>query len=74
MWPNMLLPDIYHGPQTPYVQYGALKGELAIFLGLLAFSMSKDYVSQYLPSTFTNQQWNVHNIPRGCECDTTMSF
>jgi hypothetical protein len=74
MWPNMLLPNIYHGSQTPYQQYGALKGELAIFLGLLALSMSKDYVLQYLPSTFTNQQWNVHHVPHGCKCDATVAF
>jgi hypothetical protein len=61
----MLLPNIYHGIETPYQQYGALKGELGIFLALVAFSMKKESLSQYLPAMFAGKQWLTHTLKHG---------
>lgn len=64
-WPRMLLPDIYHGNETPYQPYGALKGELGIFLALVAFSMRKEYMVQYVPHMFSNGSWKTLDLPHG---------
>lgn len=64
-WPHMLLPNIYHGTETPYAQYGALKGELPIFLALIAFSMRQEYLPATIPLMFTNRHWNTHMNPHG---------
>jgi hypothetical protein len=61
----MLLPNIYHGIETPYQQYGALKGELGIFLALIAFSMRKDLLPQCLPAMFAGKQWLTHTLKHG---------
>jgi len=65
-WVSMLLPDIYHGQtETPYEQYGALKGDLGIFLGLIAFAIRKDLLPSYLPSMFTHGEWKTWSMPNG---------
>jgi hypothetical protein len=65
-WPRMLLPDIYQVPPTPTNQaYGGLKGELAILLALIAFSMSKEHLQMYLVSMFLGSVWQVHGLPHG---------
>ncbi|KAF1996974.1 hypothetical protein P154DRAFT_300093 [Amniculicola lignicola CBS 123094] len=62
-WPTLLLPDIYHTTST-HPEYGGLKGELPILLGLVALSTSKDYLYSVLPTTFTQGEWQVHKY--GC--------
>lgn len=64
-WPSMLLPDIYHGHETRHQAYGSLKGELGIFLALVAFSMRKEYMMQYIPQMFFHGFWTPHNLPHG---------
>jgi hypothetical protein len=65
-WPRMLLPDIYQThPVTTHQLYGGLKGDLAILLALIAFSMSRENLQQYLPSMFLNATWQVHGLPHG---------
>lgn len=66
-WMKMLLPDIYYegSPETPYVQYGALKGELPIFLGLIAFSMQPSQLFHNLPNMLRDGQWQTYDMPHG---------
>ncbi|KAF2851858.1 hypothetical protein T440DRAFT_421455 [Plenodomus tracheiphilus IPT5] len=64
-WPNMLLPNIYHGSDTPYAQYGSLKGELGIFLALMSLSVKQDFMAQWFPMMFNNSQWYTHVLPHG---------
>lgn len=66
-WPRMLLPDIYHGPLTPYQQYGGLVGELPIFLALMAFSIGRDHVNWMFQNCFTDGRWLIHQYPSGRE-------
>ncbi|KAF1928196.1 uncharacterized protein M421DRAFT_156237 [Didymella exigua CBS 183.55] len=58
-WPGMLLPNIFHGPVGTGSQ-GALKGELPIFLGLLALSMSPAELQVELPQMFHHGMWQTH--------------
>jgi hypothetical protein len=63
-WPRLLLPDIYHTPTlTPHQQYGGLTGELPIFLALIAFSTSRDWLPNVLPTVFQNGAWVLHQHP-----------
>ncbi|KAF2685377.1 hypothetical protein K458DRAFT_301218 [Lentithecium fluviatile CBS 122367] len=65
-WPQMLLPDIYQThPMPTHQSYGALKGDLGIFLALIAFSMSKEDLQQYLRSMFLSSRWQVHGLAHG---------
>jgi hypothetical protein len=65
-WPRMLLPDIYQTqPMAIHQTYGGLKGDLAILLALVAFSMSRENLQQYLQSMFLNQRWQVHGLAHG---------
>jgi hypothetical protein len=65
-WPQMLLPDIYQAPPvTAHQAYGGLKGDLAILLALVAFSMSREHLPQYLQSMFLGETWQVHGLPHG---------
>lgn len=64
-WPAMLLPTRYHGIETPYGQYGALKGELAIFLALLAFSLKPQEMPMLIPQLFQSGTWCVHSRSHG---------
>ncbi|KAJ4377567.1 hypothetical protein N0V83_000392 [Neocucurbitaria cava] len=57
-WAHMLLPNIYHSDQTaPSQQYGGIIGELPIFLALMAFTTSRNYLPSVLPHTFTGGAW-----------------
>lgn len=65
-WVRMLLPDVYHGSnRVSQVPYGALKGDLPIFLSLVAFSMSVNEVESYLPSMFQHGRWQVYGMANG---------
>ncbi|KAH7396284.1 hypothetical protein BKA66DRAFT_566782 [Pyrenochaeta sp. MPI-SDFR-AT-0127] len=66
-WLKMLLPDIYFdtSPVTPHGQYGALKGELAIFLALVAFAMQPEQVPIVLPVMYQNRRWQSYQMPPG---------
>ena len=66
-WPRLLFPDIYHkyGMVTPNTQYGGLRGELPIFLALVAFSMVQGLLTRILPQMFVNGSWRVHPYPPG---------
>ena len=60
-WTRMLLPDIYHTPvRTEDTRYGGLIGELPIFLALIAFSTSREYLPSVLPRVFIGGSWIVH--------------
>lgn len=65
-WVSMLLPNTYHGPRTTGQGYGGLKGELPIFLALVALSMPATSLHTQLPRMFQNGEWQVHNIGHGC--------
>jgi hypothetical protein len=62
-WASLLLPDIYHSrtaatPELP----GGLTGELPIFLGLMAFTTTREYLQGVLPRTFSADRWlATHN-------------
>jgi hypothetical protein len=66
-WADMLLPDIYHSrnPAAPHCP-GGLVGELPIFLGLMAFTVTRDNLAAVLPRTFTGGRWNVHAWQEAC--------
>lgn len=61
-WPEMLLPSIYHGPDTSHDGYGGLIGELPIFLALITFSMQPQELPNVLPQIFRNGQWATHSL------------
>ena len=66
-WPNMLLPEHYHAPESSrtsaeYHQYGGLTGELPLFLALIAFSVDANHVHWALGACFRNDIWETHNI------------
>lgn len=66
-WLAMLLPDIYYSSTvvTQHRGYGKLKGDLPIFLALIAFAMDPTQMRAYLPSMFTNGRWKVYHMPNG---------
>ena len=56
-WVSKLLPSTYYGaPQGGHGQ-GGLKGDLPIFLALMALSMPETYVRTYLPHMYSNGAW-----------------
>lgn len=62
----MLLPNIYQTrPVALDQRYGGMKGELPIFLALIALSMDRQYVRQILPQLFTGGAWGLHRFPNG---------
>lgn len=65
-WTRMLLPNTYHGPVTTEQQFGGLKGELPIFLALIAFSMQPQNLATYLPAMLHNGVWQQFNMQNGC--------
>ncbi len=65
-WTRMLLPNTYHGPLTNVQGQGGLKGELAIFLALLAFSMPPDQLPTYFGSLLQNGVWQSWTTRDGC--------
>jgi hypothetical protein len=64
-WPRMLLPDIYHGPEYPESHYGGLRGDLPIFLALIALSMRPELLSTQLPKMMVNGEWVEHERSHG---------
>ncbi|PSN74462.1 hypothetical protein BS50DRAFT_16725 [Corynespora cassiicola Philippines] len=69
-WPRMLLPDIYHTTsRTTCGTYGGLKGDLPIFLALVAFSLQPNHLASVLPRLFVNSAWRTHNYPHGRVAD-----
>lgn len=66
VWTRMLLPNTYHGPVTAVQQYGGLKGELPIFLALVAFSMPPELLATYLSGMMHNGVWQQFNMQNGC--------
>lgn len=66
-WLPMLLPDIYYenAHVTRNEAYGGLKGELAIFLALIAFSMRPEQLASRLPYMLQSGSWMTHNLPHG---------
>lgn len=64
-WPQMLLPDIYHGAHYPQDGYGGLGGDLAIFLALVAFSMKPERLLSELPKMMDEGTWQVHARSHG---------
>jgi hypothetical protein len=69
-WPHKLLPNIYHGPCTQNQNYGGLRGELPIFLALIAMSMDPANLSTWLPWMFQGSQWHAHALDHGCMFNT----
>jgi hypothetical protein len=57
-WANLLLPTTNH-THTPstHVNYGGVVGELPIFLALLAFTTSREYLPNVLPRLFIDGAW-----------------
>ena len=66
-WMEMLLPDIYHDKWEVALPYGGLKGELAIFLALVAFSVPVESLSTYLPAMFQSGRWQQYDMLHGRE-------
>lgn len=66
-WPKLLLPDIYHAHEIinddRYMGYGGLRGDLPIFLALIAFSTQPEWLKAVLPTTFVNGEWRTHDYP-----------
>ncbi|XP_014559811.1 hypothetical protein COCVIDRAFT_90886, partial [Bipolaris victoriae FI3] len=60
-WLRMLLPDIYYesAPVIDRSRYGGLKGELGIFLALIAFAIHPQELRARLPQMFTNGNWQT---------------
>lgn len=68
LWPQMLLPDIYQArPANISQSYGGLKGDLGIFLALIAFSMTREHMQTYLRTLFSRGAWQLHGLPNGRE-------
>lgn len=64
-WMKMLLPDVYHGSWPVPAPYGGLKGELAIFLALIAFAIPVDRLQQDLPAMFHSGKWQQYEMGNG---------
>ena len=78
-WVQELLPDSHHAEhhrRTREPQYGALNGDLAILIGLIAFSSHAGYVERAVkhcirPVHGEDGGWRTHGRPRaqGCRVD-----
>jgi hypothetical protein len=65
-WPHMLLPTTNQLPPTAtYQGYGGLKGDLAIFLALIALSIPEPHLRQVLPQMFFQGAWATHRYTHG---------
>lgn len=64
-WMQMLLPDVYHDRWEVPAPYGGLKGELAIFLALIAFAIPVDGLQTYLPAMFQSGKWQQFDMLNG---------
>ena len=67
-WMKMLLPDVYHDSWPVPAPYGGLKGELAIFLALIAFAIPVDRLQQDLPAMFHSGKWQQYEMGNGSMC------
>jgi len=71
IWPHMLFPDIYlpsisERAQSYFQTSGGLRGDLPLFLALLAFSTPPDGLAQWIPAMFQQGRWKTHyNSPKG---------
>lgn len=65
---SMLLPDVYQDKWEVPAPYGGLKGELAIFLALIAFSIPVENLQQHLPAMFHGGIWQQCDMANGREC------
>ncbi|KAH4033774.1 hypothetical protein HBH70_108900 [Parastagonospora nodorum] len=65
LWAHKLLPNIYHGPYTQNPNYGGLRGDLPIFLALVALSMDPANLPTWLPWMFQGSQWHPHTLDHG---------
>lgn len=76
-WVQELLPDSHHAEHhrhTREPKYGALNGDLAILLGLVAFSCHAGFVERAVKHCLRHVHgedggWRTHNRPRhqGCK-------
>jgi hypothetical protein len=68
----MLLPNIYweSAPVRQYPHCAGLKGEIAIFLALVAFAMVPEAMPHVLPTMFRNGQWQTYGMPDGRKLNT----
>ena len=66
-WIDMLLPDVYHDRWEVPAPHGGLKGELAIFLALIAFSIPVHSLQHYLPAMFQSGEWQQYDMANGRE-------
>ncbi|KAF9737347.1 hypothetical protein PMIN06_001526 [Paraphaeosphaeria minitans] len=65
-WPQMLLPTTNQArPVTTHQTYGGLKGDLAIFLALIALSMDRPNLPYMLPRMFSQGAWAIHQGSHG---------
>ncbi|KAF1363507.1 hypothetical protein EJ07DRAFT_152310 [Lizonia empirigonia] len=62
-WRHALLPDIYHGKLTTNPTKGALCGDLAIFLGLIAMSINQENLAGWLPAMMVSSRFQVPPTP-----------
>lgn len=62
-WLHALLPNIYHGKKTTSQDKGALCGDLAIFLCLIAMSINQEYLAAWLPAMMVSSKFQVPSIP-----------
>ena len=51
------MPDIYRGPSTLCQQYGGLRGDLSIFLALMALSVEPDMLASLIPYLRHDAKW-----------------
>jgi len=57
-WAHLILPTTNHTHvQASSPDYGGIIGELPIFLALMAFTTSREYLPAVLPHTFINGTW-----------------
>jgi hypothetical protein len=57
-WADLLLPSVNHSADTATSPaYGGLVGELPLFLALMAFSTSREYLPSVLPYALANGSW-----------------
>lgn len=64
-WVKMLLPDVYHGRWEVPSPHGGLKGELPIFLALMAFAIPIDRLQRDLPAMFHSGTWQQYHMTHG---------
>jgi len=68
-WPRMLLPDIYHAPESSWAadgsSYGGLTGELPILLALIVFSVSKNNAETVIHNCVSQGEFQVHSENNG---------